>query len=490
MAAGDVLTSLASRILVICTDQQRWDSLGCYGSSAVWTPNIDRLAREGTLFERCYTVNPVCAPSRATMLTGTYPHQHGVWANGVALDPARGHVVHRLAAAGYRTGLIGKLHLRACLGGRTEDPRAHGFDWVRWAHDPTHTSPDNAYHAWLRDHFPSLLVESTNAPRPADAAQRDTSVLDGAPAGSHYSRWVADQAIEFITQAAASEPWLLWVNFFDPHHPFVAPPEYVEAVRGRRRPDPIGSPADLDDRPAVLAEASARSYAGHARGYQEYTPTQLQEARDSYWAMIDLIDEQVGRILEAAEAGGPAEQLFVVFTSDHGEMLGDHGLMLKGPMMYEGAVRVPGILRWPGRIPAGKRVEGLVSLVDIAGTLASAGGVEPAEDDQGRDLIEVAAGRQPPHRVVLAEYRDSGHPYQSPVWTTMVADSSHKLVVWHGGGEGRDGGELYDLAADPGELVNLWPVPDRAEVRARLLSDMADFLALPGTGWGTREAAW
>lgn len=151
------------------------------------------------------------------------------------------------------------------------------------------------------------------------------------PAEAHYSRWVANEAIDFIQANGPDQPWMLWVNFYDPHHPFVAPDEHAARVRQRARRAPIGSEADLEGRPAILRALSQRSYAGHARGFQEYTAEELDEARVRYWAMIDLIDEEAGRILHAAEEAGEPGELLVLFTSDHGEMLGDHGLILKGP---------------------------------------------------------------------------------------------------------------------------------------------------------------
>lgn len=484
----------AKHILVICTDQQRWDSLGCYGVDEVETPNVDRLAAGGTLFERCYATNPVCAPSRATMLTGTYPHQHGLWANGVKLPPGEVSLLRDLGAAGYRTGLVGKLHLGPCYAGRSEDPAEYGFDWVRWGHGPPQAAPDNAYHLWLKKEFPDLAAaaegESTGGGRGYGESQPGSGSYHDMPSEASYTRWVAEQALEFIEDQQVEQPWMLWANFFDPHHPFVAPDEYVRRVEGRPRRPPIGSAADLEGRPPQLGELSLRSYAGHARGFAEYSPEELADARVRYWAMIDQVDEQVGRIVRAGEAAGDPQDLVVLFTSDHGEMLGDHGLMLKGPMLYEGAVRVPCVLRWPGRVPSSERMEGLVSLLDVAATLSDAAGIEPPPGNEGTSLVRVARGDAEPKRVVVTECHNSGHPYEPPVVTSMVRDDHYKAIVWHRqeDPDASPTGELYDLDADPEEMHDLWSHQEMAEVKAALLAQLCGVLALGGNGWKPREA--
>lgn len=478
----------------MCTDQQRWDTLGCTGNSSVSTPNIDRLAAEGALFRSCYTVNPVCAPSRASMVTGLYPYQHGLWANGVTLGPSEGMLVPRVQRAGYRTGLVGKWHLTDCFGGRAEDPSRYGFDWVRWAHDPSHAAPTNAYHAWLRVTHPDLFAEAEAAARATGGGRfrHEATLFDRMPDEAHYTRWVGDSAVEFIEGCAPEDHWLLWVNFFDPHHPFVAPEDRIEAVRRRGVPPPVGSAADLDGRPARLKDASRESYAGYAKGFQAYSVEELAYARAAYFAMIDLIDEHVGRLLAAAEAVSEPGELLVVFVSDHGEMLGDHGLILKGPMMYEGAMRIPCILRWPGHAPAGHVVDGLVSLLDVPTTVAAAAGAEPLAGSTGLDLVQVAAGSVEPDKVVFAEYRNSGHPYDPPCATSMVRSDRYKLVLWHAEDEtvSQPTGELYDLEKDPGEMTNLWDDPEVVPVRAQLLGLMADCLAHPASDWGERRAFW
>lgn len=476
-------------ILVLCTDQQRFDALGCYGNAAIQTPALDALAGEGALFERCYVQSPVCAPSRATFFTGLYPHNHGLWANGVALPPHHTFFTRLLADAGYDTGLIGKLHLAACEQGRTEPRGDDGLATFEWAHDPEPGSPENAYHRWLRERHPDLHRRALDAARSRSGGGSPFKTL---PAEGHYSRWVSERTIEFLGRdRPADRPFFLMANFFDPHHAFAAPQEYVDRYRGLEIPPPVAAPGELEGKPAMQREASRESYAGFARGFQSYDRAEIGEIRRAYYAMVSLIDDEVGRILRSLDRLGLRDDTLVVFTSDHGEMLGDHQLLLKGPMMYEPAVRVPLMLRWPGVVPAGVRREELVQWIDLPSTLLGAGGVPAPAQLQGSDLLPLATGSGGWARDwALCEYRNSGHPYDPPVHSTMLRHGRHKLVAWHGRGGGGPEGELYDLEADPDELINLWSDPGRVRTRLRLTDLLVDVLVETEDRAQPREANW
>jgi arylsulfatase A-like enzyme len=242
----------------------------------------------------------------------------------------------------------------------------------------------------------------------------------------------------------------------------------------------VTRPDELAGKPSILTEASKESYAGHARGYVTYSEEELQEVKAAYYAMVSLVDDEVGRILAALEAEGLADNTIVVFTSDHGEMLGDHQLMLKGPMMYDCAVRVPLLIRWPARLPAGERRTDLVQWIDLAPTLLDAAGLPPLPRGQGMSLLPLARGDEaaPTRGWALCEYRNSGHPYDVAVHTTMLRVDHWKLVVYHGSpATQRDRtGELYDLTADPDELENLWDDAAHREVRLTLQETLLDVL--------------
>lgn len=479
-------------ILFICTDQQRYDSLGCYGNDIVQTPTIDALAAEGVTFEQCYVQAPVCAPSRASLVTGQYVHNHGVWANGVSLPDHSWNFSTTLADQGYTCGMIGKMHLAHAFEGHTETRHPDGYEIYRWAHDPSHSSPENDYHQWLRDEHPDLWEGATNG---AKRVRHQPGGFDAIPTEGHYSRWASERAIQFLqSERNHDDPFFLWVNFYDPHHPFVAPQEYLDRYDAADIPNPIGASDELDSKPPIQQEASLESYAGHARGFADHTPAEIRQVIAAYYAMISLIDDETKRILDTLDALNLADDTLVIFTSDHGEMLGDHQLLLKGPMLYEPAVRVPLIMRWPGELPAGERRDDLVQWIDLTATFLDVAGVDPPAATQGSSLLPLARGADVTdwRDWAICEYRNSGHPYDPPVHMTMLRSGQHKLIVQHGppATARPRTGELYDLAADPDELTNLWDEPAAQSTRVDLERLLLDVLVATENRFQARDAFW
>ena len=478
-------------ILLLCTDQQRFDAVRTYQSVVrdpeIHTPNLDRFANQGVLFENCYVQSPVCGPSRASLMTGRYVHAHGEWANGVDLPDHQRLFTKDLADAGYDCGLVGKLHLAPCFGGRTEKRLDDGFRVFRWAHDPYPGSSENAYHRWLRASRPDLYEAATDPASPV--------TFDTMPTEAHYSRWIGNETIEFLRSGREKDkPFCFIANFFDPHHGFGAPKEYMDAYAPDSLSRPVTTPDELDNKPAIYREASQRSYAGHAKGFVEYTDEELQQAKAAYYAMVTLVDDEVGRILDELDRQGLAQHTIVIFTSDHGEMLGDHQLMLKGPMMYDCAVRVPLLVRWPAELPAGVRRSEYVQWIDIAPTLFEGAGVARSARFQGDSLLPLAKGEEDGWQRdwALSQYRNSGHPYDPPVHTTMLRRGRWKLVVHHGmpATSRERTGELYDMVADPNELVNLWNDPAHATDRVELQETLLDVLVATEDRSQQRGAFW
>ncbi len=451
-------------VLWICTDQQRYDTIGALGNPAVSTPNIDGLVESGVAFTHAYCQSPICTPSRASFLTGQYPSTLHVNGNGNRFFPAAAQLVTRvLADAGYDCGLIGKFHLASAYQ-RVEPRTDDGYRYWQYSHAPRDDWPQgHDYADWVRS-------------RGGDLAELSRD-LDGVPAELHQTTWCAEKTIDFIRQDREG-PWLASVNIYDPHAPFNPPRQYREQFDPAAMPDPLFRESDLRQQ-EVLAAVDFQSRGKHPDDLDipspilACSPTPGLEEPDSpggrdartlkaaYYAMIKLIDDQVGRMLAALEESGQRRDTVVIFTSDHGETMGDHGLIMKGCRFYDGLVRVPLVFSCPGLLEEGLRSDALVELTDKAPTLLELAG-EEAGGMQGRSLFPILSGAADPgyHRdFVRSEYYNA-LAMADGTYATMYRDARHKLVVYHGHGLG----ELYDLKEDPGEFDNLWDEP-----RAQLL---------------------
>ncbi|MEZ4865355.1 MAG: sulfatase-like hydrolase/transferase [Caldilineaceae bacterium] len=463
-------------ILWICTDQQRYDTIGALGNPYISTPNMDRLVAEGVAFTHAYCQSPICTPSRASFLTGQYPSTVHINGNGLASFPAHPPLVTRLLAdQGYDCGLIGKLHLASAY--QRIEPRVEdGYRYWQYSHAPRDDWPQgHDYADWVRAQG-YVLGELTKDP-------------DGVPAELHQTTWCAEKTIDFIRQAR-SGPWLASVNIYDPHPPFNPPATYRARFDPARMPGPLFQESDLIQQQKLAAvdfQSSARppqdldikspvlpasplnpDWLGHASAGKRDAWT-LQAA---YYAMIKLIDDQLGRILDTLEETGQRDNTVVIFTSDHGETLGDHGLIQKGCRFYEGLVRVPLIWSWPGHFAAGLRSDALVELTDKAPTLLALAGQTPPTYMQGRSLLPILTGEADPdhHRdFVRCEYYDA-LGLADGTFATMYRDRRYKLVLYHGHGLG----ELYDLEQDPHEFTNLWDEPAQQSLKLELLQRSFD----------------
>ncbi len=448
-------------ILWICTDQQRFDTIGALGNPHVSTPNIDRLVAEGVAFTHAYCQSPICTPSRASFLTGQYPSTVHINGNGLESFPNHPPLITKLLAdEGYDCGLIGKLHLASAY--QRIEPRVDdGYRFWQYSHAPRDDWPiGHNYADWVRDQGYSLNALSNS--------------LEGLPAELHQTTWCIEKTMDFIREHPGEheQPWLASVNIYDPHPPFNPPTNYRDRFDPAQMPGPLFAPGDLAQQ-AKLAAVDFQSKAQDpseldikspivprsplnadwldAQGGGERDAKTLQAA---YYAMIKLIDDQLGRLLDLLDETGQRENTVIIFMSDHGETLGDHGLIQKGCRFYEGLVRVPLIWSWPGHFPQGLRSDALVELTDIAPTLMELAGQPVPEQMQGRSLLPILTGAQDPtqHRdFVRCEYYDA-LGLADGTYATMYRNERYKLIVYHGHGLG----ELYDLIADPAEFHDLW----------------------------------
>jgi len=475
-------------ILWICTDQQRWDTLGCYGNKFVRTPNLDKLAEQGAQFEYAYSQSPVCTPSRVSFLTGRYPRTTKCRQNGQDILKDELLVTKMLANCGYDCGLAGKLHISACHPSVCCDvePRIDdGYTEFHWSH---HAGGGwqlaNEYWAWLAEKSESF--ETT--PR-----QDSNWIYTGMPEELHQTTWCAEKACDFIRQKADNDkPWLFSVNMFDPHHPFNPPQSYLDRYLDVL--DDIPLPAylegELDGKPVYQMIDHHGAYGqNHGFPFKDMPKKDHRLVRAAYWAMCDLIDKQVGRILDLLKETNQHEDTIVIFTSDHGEMLGDHGIYLKGPYFYEPAIHVPLIISCPGRIKP-QRSTALVELVDLAQTLLDAANIKHAPSMQGKSLWPILSGEavNSHHRDdVYCEYYNAMSWHKDPpAHLTMLRTDKYKLVVNHSHSDG----ELYDLIADPKESHNLWNEPLATKDKTRMLLQLCNRMAWTVDPLPKKRANW
>ena len=458
-AAGLAAQSAAAaderpNILWICTDQQRWDTVRALGNEYIRTPNVDRLVASGVAFENAYCQSPICTPSRAGFLTGMYPSAvHGCMNGNDRWDGAAPLVTRTLADAGYDCGLAGKFHLSAAQG-RIEPRADDGYRVFHWSHHPHDDWPEgHAYIEWLKSKgkdYSSIYNR-----------------LGYIPSEFHQTTWCTDRAIDFMRENR-SGPWLFSLNCFDPHSPFDPPQEWLDHYPESDMPGPLFRESDL----AAQDRLKNVNFQRTPRRPDELNAKSYQA---KYYAMIELIDHNVGRMLDALEETGQLENTVVIFTSDHGETLGDHGLLLKGCRFYESLVHVPLVISWPGRFSKGLRSRALVELTDLAPTLLELAGLAVPGTMQGKALTSILQGESSSDRhreFVRSEYYRALAGVQS--FATMVRSERFKQVVYHGHGLG----ELFDLEDDPGEFDNLWDDQRMAQIRHDHMAMNFDALAM------------
>lgn len=484
-------------ILLITTDQHRAD---CYGFARpdIRTPHLDRLAKRATRFDRCYCPGPLCQPARASILTGMLPLTHGVRDNGIDLpdDMVDRSFAQRLSDSGYETALLGKAHLATQFTfhktGRPECRYSHadfgpswhgpymGFDYVELFIDgpvkwPYWEPPQGLHFTdWL---FASGDGKAKNTLydagwRPESGAQQ-THIPD-LPLPWHHSTWLGDRATSFIETYESEQPFALWVSFPDPHHPFDAPDPYGRLYNPSDIALPHHHELDLDRRP-WWHEASLTGKpktTEEFRGIREnlsrqkhITAQQIRDITANYFGMISLVDHNVGRIMDALAHKGILDNTVVLFTSDHGEFLGDHGLLFKGPMLYDSLTRVMLMAAGPG-IAEGKVVTDAVSTVDLTPTLLDLGGATSDKAYHGQSLL--------PHLTNGAAdgLRGMAHIEWGLDASRCGVDLDLRSVVTQRYRYTRElnsgAGELYDLQEDPREMNNLFDDAGRRPIVAEL----------------------
>jgi arylsulfatase A-like enzyme len=456
-------------VLLVHTDQQRFDALGASGNDEIHTPNLDRLAGEGTRFSRYFVNAPVCMPSRASYLTGQYPSQLRAYSNGIPLPEDTETLATMLGSRGYHTANLGKLHfLPHADRDHSKRHPDYGFDELAISDEPG--CYEDAYRAWVRREAPEQLDDVSVGLPPATETWQSVMGADdiahpderfpkrpvpfAADDDLTHTAFVAERTIEYLREHR-EDRFCCVAGFYSPHSPWVVPQRFLD----------LYDPAEFD----------IPDYPDHVEAERpegRFTEAERRAARHGYYAMVSEVDHHVGRILDELDGLGLREDTLVVFTSDHGELLGEHTSYGKGWPCSDAITRVPMVLRWPGEVPAGETVEGIAEAVDLVPTLLDAAEIQTPPHLLGDSLLARAAGDAEGREAALTEARDG----------KTLRTERYRYVA------GNDGVEhLYDLQADPREYHDLsGERPDLlAEMRKRLLDRM---LALDAGA--ERERTW
>lgn len=480
-----------NNILLITSDQQHWMTLGIQNPE-IKTPNLDRLANEGTLFNRAYTVNPTCTPTRASIITGLYPSQHGAWTLGTKL-PERVHTIGEdFTQHGYKTALIGKAHFQQLLDHpeyrslesnplqqdldfwRNFKGPFYGFDHVELARNHTNEVHVGQHYAiWMENKGFKDWREYFDVFGGRSNEEKHTWSI---PEEYHYDTWIAESTNKLLEEYKENgDNFFLWASFLDPHPPYLVPKPW----------DTMYDPNNLTL--STLSEGEHKNNPPHFQLTQEKNPdfSQYQEeggngchgfhthlATESvnrknmavYYGMISLMDKYIGKILDKLDELDLTKDTLVVFTTDHGHLFGQHGMTAKGAFHYEDMVKIPFIAKLPGSIPKGIKSDTLQSIVDLAPTFLSYAGIEIPFSMTGLDQKDIWNGDLSNAREhVIVE----NHHQPTTVHAKTYITTQYKITIYCN----QSYGELFDLCNDPGEINNQWNNPEFSTIKANLISE-------------------
>lgn len=448
-------------IILIVTDQQRYDTIRALGYDHMDTPNIDRLAKRGVTFTNCHVTAPSCVPCRASLFSGYYPHTNGVLANG---QPWSRTWVSDLGRAGYQTVSIGKMHTIPY------DAPA-GFD-ERYVVENKDRYMEGRYYF---DEWDKALAAHGLKKQQREDYRKLPDYKDrlGAFTWDLKPELQSDNFTGGMTQwwleaKPAEKPLFLVVGFPGPHPPYDPTPEYAEKYLARDVPLPQVTQAELDGLPPPFVEKRQHDVeVDHDSVSWKLDPTrdELHRMRAYYYANVEMIDREVGEILDTLERRGRMDNTIIIFTSDHGDCLGDHGLIQKWAP-YEEVTRVPLIISAPGRFAEGGKVDAMVQLFDLGPTILEWAGVTPDSSFEAMSLNPALMGDPFDGRAHVFCEQGGDVNLTGAKFLTMVRSETHKMVHF----QGADYGQLFDLTADPGEIVNLWDDPAAAGVKQELMT--------------------
>lgn len=467
-------------IILFMADQLRFDAIGCYGNKEIRTPNIDKIALSGSTFDNHFISNPVCSPSRCSVLTGRYPKNHGTRDNGIPLRNSEITLPEVLRDNGYLTAAIGKMHLTSLLVEKNDE---HD-DWPedKYGFDIIHTTCDNKtgeYLEWLKKQskkdYEIVKMQGERKIREDKASASDKDI-SGPPQvyensinpKYHQSTWIADKTIELINNTPKEKEFFIFCSFVDPHHPFDPPKPYSTLYNPEELSLPIRKLGEMEDKPPhFLKHMVGKGYSNEKYDYTKLSDYEWQVIKASYYGMISLIDENIGRVLNALKDKGIENDTLILFTNDHGELLGDHGILFKGPFHYDSLIKAPMIMRLPDILPQGARYSQITEHVDIMPTLLELVGIRIPYGVQGSSMTPILRGDKGAGReYAMTEF----NCYDWGLSVKTITGKDYKLTYY----AGENYGELYDRNKDPNEFKNLWDIKEYKEIKEKLLKKLMD----------------
>ena len=476
MSAGEL-----PNVILIMTDQQKATASHLYGNSFCRTPSMERLADEGVLFEHAFTPHPLCVPARVSLWTSQYPHSHGSRRNETFMPAWAVHAFQLWKEVGYHNGLIGKNH---CFQ-RRQDLAL--FDtWCEISHGGLPPNAETRGMSWFR---PLEGVRAAHALRREMAPQNPHFwyATSDFPLEDYSTGLIAGQTVRFLEQHR-QEPFALWVSFPDPHEPWVVPQRYASLFPPDRIELPPWREGEFDGRAPERNRVLVQML-----GIAKDPLPDVYGLMGAYYGMVRFIDDAVGQIVDALDELGLRERTIVVFCSDHGDFMGEHGMQCKGGVFYDCLTRVPLIVSWPGQTPAGRREESMVNLTDVVPTFLRLQGLEVPPSMHSRGLPALTDAQ--PRDAAFSEYGAGGPPFRMADLARMPRPYGRRTLIqslqWREA-EGRrkmvrtrewkyvhdpmgDRDELYDLVNDPWELENVVDDPAHGDVVAALRVRLLDW---------------
>ena len=432
------------QIILIMTDTQRKDMLGCYGNKDMITPNLDRLAKEGMLFNKAYTTQPVCGPARSALFTGIYPHSNGSWGNSMALSDNVKTIGQRLSDNGFHTGYIGKWHL-------------DGGDYFGLGRCPDGWDKDYWYD--MRCYLEELSEEDRYGSRNAKIME-DRTILEDFTFGHHCS----NRAIDFISNFK-DEDFLLVVSYDEPHDPFICPEPYSSMYKDYEFPKSINVWDTLEDKPE-----HHRAWASDSLGENK---DELKIKNSYFFGCNSYVDYEIGRVLNSIDSLTP--NALVIYTSDHGDMLHSHSINSKGAAMYEEIVSIPFIVRCPNLISPGTVCEHVISHIDVAPTIMDVAKLSIPKLFEGKSLVNTLKNSQIKTKdaifIEFSRYEIDHDGFGGFQPIRAIYDGRYKLII-----NLLSSDELYDHEKDIAEMHNLINSKDYSVIRNKLHDKLLDWM--------------